>query len=123
MLYSFPPEVESAARRLVELALAEDLGPDGDRTSEALIPADLRGRAVFVARSSGIVAGVPVAGLVIAAVDPTLKLDVYIPDGTPVERGRRVATISGPLRSILIAERTALNFIQRPSGIATLTQP
>ena len=122
MLYSFPPEVEASARRLVELALSEDLGPGGDRTSEALIPADQPGRAVFVARSPGIVAGVPVAGLVIATVDSALKLDVHAPDGSTLERGDRIATVSGPLRSILVAERTALNFLQRLSGVATLTR-
>lgn len=122
MLYSLPPEVVAAAERLVELALAEDLDRAGDRTSEALIPADQPGRAVFIARSPGIVAGIPIVGLVIDAVDPTLKLDVHIPDGRPVERGNRIATVSGPLRSILVAERTALNFMQRLSGIATLTR-
>jgi nicotinate-nucleotide pyrophosphorylase (carboxylating) len=122
MLYTFPSDVAAAAKRLVELALAEDLGSTGDRTSEALIPADQPGRAVFVARVPGIVAGVPVAGLVIAAVDPTLNLDVHVPDGSPVERGNRIATVAGPLRSILIAERTALNFMQRLSGVATLTR-
>jgi nicotinate-nucleotide pyrophosphorylase (carboxylating) len=122
MHHSFPPDVESASKRLVELALAEDLGRTGDRTSEALIPAGQPGRAVFVARSPGIVAGVPVAGLVIAAVDPALKLDVHVPDGSPVERGDRIATVSGPLRSILVAERTALNFMQRLGGVATLTR-
>jgi nicotinate-nucleotide pyrophosphorylase (carboxylating) len=122
MSNSFSPDVRIAAIRLVELALAEDLGTSGDRTSEALIPANKPGRAVFVARSPGIVAGLPAAELVIAAVDPKLSLDVHFPDGTPVERGNRIATVSGPLRSILVAERTALNFVQRLSGIATLTR-
>jgi nicotinate-nucleotide pyrophosphorylase (carboxylating) len=119
---SFPHSVVAAATRLIELALAEDLGPTGDRTSEALIPAGQPGRAVFVARGPGVVSGVPVAGLVIAAVDPALALDVHVPDGSPVERGDRIATVSGPLRSILVAERTALNFLQRLSGVATLTR-
>jgi nicotinate-nucleotide pyrophosphorylase (carboxylating) len=122
MYYSMPPEVTAAAKRLVELALEEDLGPTGDRTSEALIPAEQPGQAVIVARSPGIVAGVPVAGLVLMAVDSTLKFDVHVPDSSPVARGDRIATISGPLRSILIAERTALNFLQRLSGVATMTR-
>ncbi|HET6573355.1 MAG TPA: carboxylating nicotinate-nucleotide diphosphorylase [Fimbriiglobus sp.] len=122
MLHSFPPEVEATAKRLVELALAEDLDRTGDRTSDALIPAGQPGRAVFVARSPGIVAGLPFAGLVIAAVDSSLTLDVHIRDGSPVGKGDRIATVTGPLRSILVAERTALNFMQRLSGIATLTR-
>jgi nicotinate-nucleotide pyrophosphorylase (carboxylating) len=118
----FSHDETTACRRLVELALAEDLGPAGDRTSDALIPAGQTGRAVFIARSPGVVAGFPSVELVLTAVDPALTLDVHITDGTPIQRGDRLATVAGPLRSILVAERTALNFLQRLSGVATLTR-
>jgi nicotinate-nucleotide pyrophosphorylase (carboxylating) len=112
----------TACRRLVELALAEDLGPVGDRTSDALIPADQTGRAVFVARSDGVLAGLPTVALVYLAIDPALTLEFHAADGDRVPRGTRLATVAGPLRSILAAERTALNFLQRLSGVATLTR-
>jgi nicotinate-nucleotide pyrophosphorylase (carboxylating) len=118
----FAPDEAAACRRLVELALAEDLGPSGDRTSEALIPADQPGRAGFVARTPGVLAGLPAVEGVLAAVDPALTLGVAMPDGSAVQTGDRIATVSGPLRSVLVAERTALNFLQRLSGIATLTR-
>jgi nicotinate-nucleotide pyrophosphorylase (carboxylating) len=118
----FSADEAAACRRLVELALAEDLGPTGDRTSQALIPAEQMGRAAFVARAPGVLAGLPAAQLVLAAVDPALTLEVHTPDGSPVERGTKLATVAGPLRSILVAERTALNFLQRLSGVATLTR-
>jgi nicotinate-nucleotide pyrophosphorylase (carboxylating) len=117
----FTPD-EAAACKLVELALAEDLGPAGDRTSQALIPADQPGRAAFVARAAGVVAGLPAAAMVCAAVDSALTFQPVLSDGSPVERGSVLATVAGPLRSILVAERTALNFLQRLSGVASLTR-
>lgn len=111
-----------ACRALVDLALGEDLGATGDRTSMALIPADQLGRAAFAARSPGVVAGLPTLALVAEAVDAKLRVETLVSDGSPLERGTRVAVISGPLRSLLIAERTALNFLQRLSGVATLTR-
>ena len=119
---AFSPDEEAACRRLVELALAEDLGATGDRTRRALIPADQAGRAAFVARTSGVVAGLPAAALVCAAVDPQLEFESQVADGTAVERGTGLAAVAGPLRSILEAERTALNFLQRLSGVASLTR-
>lgn len=112
----------AACRQLVTLALAEDLGEAGDRTSVALIPANQPGRAAIIARSAGVVAGLPAAALVCAAVDAALVLEVHVPDGTTFTGRTNLATVSGPLRSILIAERTALNFLQRLSGVSTLTQ-
>jgi nicotinate-nucleotide pyrophosphorylase (carboxylating) len=116
-----PAEV-AACSRLVELALAEDLGETGDRTSTALIPSNQRGRAAFVARGAGVVAGLPAAALVCDAAVPLLALEVHVPDGTAFTGRTKLATLTGPLRSILIAERTALNFLQRLSGVATLTR-
>ncbi|MBA4064357.1 MAG: nicotinate-nucleotide diphosphorylase (carboxylating) [Isosphaera sp.] len=118
----FTSEESAACRRLVDLALAEDLGDTGDRTSLATIPEDATGRAAFVARSPGVVAGLPAAGMVCAAVDPKLAFAVISPDGSPVTRGTVLAIVAGTLRAVLAAERTALNFLQRLSGVATLTR-
>ena len=119
---SFTPDEAAACRRLIDLALAEDLGPTGDRTSLATIPAATTSRAAFVARSPGVVAGLPAAELVCAAVDPALRFQAVVPDGSPLVRGTVIATVEGPLRSVLAAERTALNFLQRLSGVASLTR-
>ena len=115
------PSEAAAADALVRLALAEDLGDAGDRTSLATIPAATRSRAAFVARSVGVVAGLPVAELVCRAVSADLTF-APVPDGTATARGTVLATVSGPLRAILAAERTALNFLQRLSGVASLTR-
>jgi nicotinate-nucleotide pyrophosphorylase (carboxylating) len=112
----------AAGRRLIELALAEDLGGAGDLTSQAVLPEDLRGRAAFVARAEGVVAGLPVARLVLEAVSPRLTFEPLVEDGTAVPRGDRLAVAVGPLRDLLTAERTALNFLQRLSGVATRTR-
>ena len=112
----------TAARRLIDLALAEDLGPTGDVTSRATISADTPGRAAVVARAAGVVAGLPVAELVCQAVDPALAFAPAVADGTAVRPGTELATLAGPMRSVLTAERTALNFLQRLSGVATLTR-
>jgi len=105
------------------MALAEDLGDAGDVTSEMLIPHDLAGQAVFVARAEGVVAGLPAVEIVLATVrTPLLKLQPLVEDGTRVAPGDRLAVISGMMEFILTAERTALNFLQRLSGVATLTR-
>ena len=110
------------AQTLVDLALSEDLGTVGDRTTLALIPESQTGTATFVARTPGVIAGLSIAGLVIREVDAKLKTVINIADGSTLARGTIIGTVSGPLRSILIAERTALNFLQRLSGVATLTR-
>ena len=112
----------AAALALIALALPEDLGESGDRTSLATIPADKRATAIFVARRDGVAAGLPVAKLVCDAIDPDLRFYSILIDGAVVAPGAVLATLSGSLRSILAAERTALNFLQRLSGIATLTR-
>ena len=118
----FTPSEAQACGRLLELALEEDLGSVGDLTSQTLIPANLQGRAVLVARRPGILAGLPAAQQTFARVDPTLQFEVLRPDGSVLQPGDRLALVSGPMRSILTGERTALNFVQRLSGIATLTR-
>ena len=112
----------SAVRLLLRIALPEDLGDTGDRTSLATIPAEKRATAAFTARRSGVVAGLSVARMVCGAFDASLKFTAKLADGTAVERGTVLAELSGSLRSILAAERTALNFLQHLSGIATLTR-
>lgn len=118
----FSPAEAAACGDLVRLAAAEDLGPTGDRTTLALIPADQTASAAFVARSPGVLAGLPAAGMVCHQFGQSLRFTPEVADGTRVSPGQRVATVSGLLREILVAERTALNFAQRLSGVATLTR-
>ncbi|MFO0805790.1 MAG: carboxylating nicotinate-nucleotide diphosphorylase [Gemmataceae bacterium] len=115
---TFLPDEAAAARILVQLALAEDLGRFGDRTSRALIPAEQQAAARFVVRTAGVVAGLPVAAMVCEKLHITSLME----DGAAVSGGTAIATVSGSLREILAAERTALNFLQRLSGVATLTR-
>lgn len=106
---------------LIELALAEDLG-DGDHTTLATIPADTAGAARLLVKQPGVLAGVELAQAVMRRVDPALNVKVFIQDGAQVVPGDVAFTVMGASRSILIAERTVLNFMQRMSGIATLTR-
>lgn len=110
----------SQLRHLVEQALDEDLGR-GDATSDTVVPADLQATAVLRARRPGTVAGIEVATLVFQEVDASLKFETHIRDGYPIAPNEDIATIRGSARSILRGERVALNFIQRLSGIATMT--
>ena len=105
---------------IIDLALAEDIS-QGDITSEILIPPDLQGKASMLAKTRGILAGSEVARRVFIKIDPSLKVEVLIQDGDKLKRGDIIATISGNVSSILKAERVALNFIQRLSGIASQT--
>lgn len=105
---------------IIDFALDEDTG-HGDITSQALIPPDLSGKASILVKEKGILAGVDVAGRVFQRVDPSLEIDVLIKDGTAVKPGDIVVTVTGRVTSILKAERVALNFLQRLSGIASLT--
>jgi nicotinate-nucleotide pyrophosphorylase (carboxylating) len=105
---------------VIDLALAEDIS-HGDITSQALIPADLSGRASVMVKQKGVLAGIEVAGRVFRRVDPSLEIDILIKDGTRTQPGDIAGTITGRIISILKAERVALNFLQRLSGIASLT--
>src|SRR5579862_5622805 len=113
---------QESARRLVEMALAEDLGSVGDLTSRALIPPAMQGTVHVVARADGILAGAPVARMVYEQLDPAVAWNAPLSDGARVTRGAIVATATGPLQSLLSGERTALNFLMRLSGVATLTR-
>lgn len=108
------------SRILIELALAEDIG-SGDVTAEYFIPADRQARAFVTARSEGVVSGTALAAGVFQQVDPSLQVEVLIPDGSRVTAGALLISVAGRARSIVTAERTALNFLQRLSGVATLT--
>lgn len=106
---------------LVAIALAEDLGDEGDRTSAATVPADARAVAALVAREAGVVAGLDAARAVFAAVDPTVRFAPRVTDGDGVHAGAVLATVAGTTRSILAGERTALNLLSHLSGVATAT--
>ncbi|MFC2015114.1 carboxylating nicotinate-nucleotide diphosphorylase [Chloroflexota bacterium] len=105
---------------IIDLALVEDTG-QGDVTSEILIPPNLQGEAYMQIKDEGMLAGGEVAREVFLKVDPSLEIKLLIQDGTKVKPGDIIATVSGKVTSILKGERTALNFLQRLSGIATQT--
>jgi nicotinate-nucleotide pyrophosphorylase (carboxylating) len=111
---------DAAVRRIVRAAVEEDVGT-GDVTSLALVPADSAREASVITRRQCIVAGTTVASAVFAAVDSGLTCVIRKADGGRAEAGETILSVSGPARGILTAERTALNFMQRLCGIATLT--
>ena len=105
---------------IIGTALDEDTG-HGDVTTEALLPPDLSGRASFLVKEAGVLAGIDVAGRVFRQADPSLRIDVLIPDGSRVRPGDIAGRVTGSVAAILKGERVALNFLQRLSGIATTT--
>ncbi|MGY4408525.1 hypothetical protein ACVWW4_000261 [Bradyrhizobium sp. LB7.1] len=105
----------------VHRALDEDLGRAGDITSLATIPEATKAQAILVARQSGVIAGLPLALATLQKLSPEIEVRAHVRDAARVARGQQVLTISGPARAILAAERTALNFVGRLSGVATLT--
>lgn len=117
-ILSFPD-----VKKRIREALAEDLGPEQlDATTFSLVSPHESAKAHLAAREEGLLSGGPVAAEVFRQVDPSLKVVQKKNDGTKIYPGDIVLTVSGPARAVLIAERTALNFIQRMSGIATLTR-
>ena len=113
--------IDELENRLIELAFAEDIG-DGDHTTLCCIPEDATGSSPLLIKEDGILAGVEVAKNVFAAFDPTLKVEVRIPDGSPVKVGDIAMVVTGKTRSLLQTERLMLNIMQRMSGIATMTR-
>jgi len=105
----------------VQRALNEDLGRAGDITSMATIPETTHAHAILVARQSGVIAGLPLAVAVLQKLSPDIGIQAHVRDGGVVAAGVHVLTISGPARAVLTGERTALNFVGRLSGIASLT--
>jgi nicotinate-nucleotide pyrophosphorylase (carboxylating) len=117
------PAETAAATLLIELALAEDLGdPPDDVTSRVMIGADQTGRVDIVARQQGVLAGLPIAALVFERLDARVKFEPLVQDGSPLRPGTVAATVTGPLRSLLTGERTALNFLTHLSGVASLAR-
>jgi nicotinate-nucleotide pyrophosphorylase (carboxylating) len=108
------------SRELIMMALKEDIG-EGDVTAAYFIPEDRMARAFLSVRHEGVVSGVSIAEKVFSEVDPTLEIQVLVEDGSRVSEGAVLMMIEGKARSILTAERTALNFLQRLSGIASVT--
>jgi len=106
---------------LVRAALLEDLGRAGDLTTDAIVPAGLAARAAMVARETGVVAGLDLAKLAFALIDPDIAVQVETGDGATVTTGGVIARVRGPARAILMAERTALNLLGHLSGIASAT--
>jgi len=117
-----PPLPRVVIEPIVETALLEDIGRQGDLTSDAVVAPDKTARAQFVARQDGCVAGIDAARTALRLVDPTIKIAVALPDGSSVSSGETIAHIEGAARSLLTGERVALNFLGHLSGIATATQ-
>jgi nicotinate-nucleotide pyrophosphorylase (carboxylating) len=113
--------LEQVALPLVKWALSEDVG-NGDITTLNTLPSGTGARASIMVKERGVVAGIEVARLVFRELDPMIKFETLLPDGTAVQPGVAVARLSGSAGPILTGERTALNFLQRLSGVASLTR-
>jgi nicotinate-nucleotide pyrophosphorylase (carboxylating) len=113
------PELVAA---IVDLALREDLGPSGDVTSDLVLPAGLGARARFVAREPLVAAGLSVAEVVYRRIEPDVAFRALVEPGAAVAAGEAIAEVSGSARALFTGERIALNFMQRLSGVATLTR-
>jgi nicotinate-nucleotide pyrophosphorylase (carboxylating) len=111
---------DRAVEAIIRLALAEDIGR-GDLTTEATVPAETMGRAVILQKAPGVLCGLPVVAAAFEALDPRVKVTFSAEEGSVGDR-REVATLEGPARAILTGERTALNFLQRLSGVATMSR-
>src|SRR6201995_5019084 len=111
-----PLAIDEAVTR----ALAEDLGRAGDITSAATIPENAPARAIMVARQAGVIAGLPLAVATFQKLSPNIRIEAHGRDGAVVAKGLHLLTIDGPARAVLTGERTALNFVGRLSGVATL---
>jgi nicotinate-nucleotide pyrophosphorylase (carboxylating) len=119
---TFDLQTQSAADTLIGLALSEDLAMAGDLTCAALIQLEEVGEVQVVSRASGVLAGSPVGRMVFAKLDPLVRWEAHHRDGARVEPGTVVATVTGPLRSLLTGERAMLNFLTHLSGVASITQ-
>lgn len=104
---------------VVRAALLEDLGRAGDLTTDAIVPITAQARTALVARQPGVVAGLAAAATAFRLIDPSIEITVERPDGAVLAPGDRIATIAGPARGMLTAERVALNFLGHLSGVAT----
>jgi len=111
---------EKNINQIIKLAISEDIG-DGDHSTLACVPINAMGKAKLLVKENGVIAGVEIAKKVFSKIDPDLKLELFITDGTKVKPGDVVFNVEGSSHSILQAERLVLNFMQRMSGIATNT--
>ncbi|MBA1142381.1 carboxylating nicotinate-nucleotide diphosphorylase [Mesorhizobium neociceri] len=118
---SFAPLPSALIEPIVRSALLEDLGRSGDLTSDAVIPHDCTATLMLKSRQTGIVAGLDLVAFALLLVEPTIEMQIWRPDGSDVAGGEIIAKLCGPARGLLTAERTALNFLCRLSGIATAT--
>ncbi|KAJ8486295.1 hypothetical protein OPV22_018780 [Ensete ventricosum] len=109
-------------KAVIALALSEDAGDLGDVTCLATVPKDMKAEAHFIAKDDGIVAGISLAQMIFNEVDPSLKVQWFAKDGDHVCKGMQFGKVYGCAHSIIVAERVVLNFMQRMSGIATLTK-
>ena len=107
---------------IIERALLEDLGESGDVTSQLIFDSDEHAQGTFLSKASGLLAGGPVLERLFTKVDPEIQITRLLPDGTPLNPGRVFCSVEGPVISLLTAERTALNILQRLSGIATMAR-
>ena len=112
---------DASIEELVAAALREDVG-SGDRTTERTVPEKARASGILLAKQDLVVAGLPVARAVFHALDPKVAWEDAVPDGTSVGTGASLVRVTGSARALLTAERVALNFLQRLSGVATLTR-
>ncbi|MGE5449109.1 MAG: carboxylating nicotinate-nucleotide diphosphorylase [Bacteroidales bacterium] len=113
-------KVIKAAQALIELALHDDVGT-GDITTDNIIPAETRRKAKMVAKANGVVAGLPIAEMVFRKLDPNLAWNPKVEEGEKIKKGEVLVEFEGSYRALLTGERTALNFLQRLSGIATMS--
>ena len=116
---TIPPLPDLLIEPVVRAALLEDLGRAGDLTTDAIVPATAKAKTALVARQHGVVAGLAAAATAFRLVDPSIEMTIERPDGTRLVPGDRIATITGPARGMLTAERVALNFLGHLSGVAS----
>jgi len=115
------PELDRIMDAAIDVALREDM-PEGDITSESIIPANARSEAYFLAKEDGVLAGLPVAARVFERIDPSVIFIERFRDGSSFTRSDKLARVKGPTIALLKGERTALNFLQRLCGVATVTR-
>ncbi len=116
-----PPLPPTVIEPMVRRALDEDFGNSGDLTANLLVPASAKGKLMMRAREAGVIAGMQAAAMTYAMVDARVKFSIKKGDGSKVKKDDIIATVEGPTRALLSAERVALNFLGRMSGVATLT--